>query len=85
MIQEINGKHYHDGVEISASEYAELLNEIEEKAALVNDISTGAKTINDCPEEWRNEIAHRVADRESEGEPEPTLDEIVDILLGGAS
>lgn len=84
MIRETDGKFYHNNVEITESEYIELLAEIKAKAELVTNIANGEKTIDDCPEEWREEIARRVADRQAEGEPEPTLDEIIDILLGGA-
>ena len=83
MIREANGKFYHDNVEITETEYNELLTEINEKADLVTDIANGEKTIDDCPVEWREEIARRVEEREAEGEPEPELDEILDIILGG--
>ena len=49
------------GTEITAEEYAALLAEIREKAALVDAVYNGEAV--DVPEEWREEIERRVAER----------------------
>lgn len=51
------------GVEITEAEYNVLLAKIREKAALVNQLYAGEITIEEAPEEWREEIERRVADR----------------------
>lgn len=57
------------GGEITESEYTRLLSEIREKAALVDRLYSGEITIDDVPEEWRNEIQRRVNKRiEADGE-----------------
>lgn len=84
MIQESNGKYFHDGVEITESEYLVLLVEIKEKTSLVNNICNGIKTMDDVPTEWRNEIEQRVHERKTEEEPELTTEEALEIILGVA-
>ena len=49
------------GVEITAEEYAELSAEITAKAALVASLAAGEITETDIREDWREEIARRVA------------------------
>lgn len=51
------------GVEITEAEYNSLLSEIREKAALVNKLYSGEITIDDVPEDWREEIQRRVDER----------------------
>lgn len=51
------------GTEITESEYNALLTEIREKAVLVNKLYTNEITIEDVPEEWREEIQRRVDER----------------------
>ena len=85
MIRESNGQYWHDEQEITAEEYGLLLSEIKAKAQLVDDICAGTATLDDCPEEWREEIAARVEARQNEPEPEPDASEILDILTGGAT
>ena len=48
-------------VEITEEEYAALSTEIAEKAALVAALAAGEITENDIREDWREEIARRVA------------------------
>ena len=77
------------GVEITEAEYNILLSEIREKAALVNKLYSGEITIGDVPEDWREEIQHRVDERiAAEGSAEEQdipAEEALDILLGGAT
>ena len=51
------------GEEITGAEYNALLAEIREKAALVNQLYGGEITADEVPEEWREEIERRVAER----------------------
>ena len=51
------------GTEITKEEYDALLTEIREKAALVDKLYNGEITIEDVPEEWREEIQRRVDER----------------------
>ena len=85
MISESNGQYWHDEQEITAEEYGSLLTAIKAKAKLVEDICAGTATLDDCPEEWREEIAARVEERQNEPQPEPDASEILDILTGGAT
>lgn len=51
------------GVEISETEYNELLTIIREKVSLVNDLYTGKIAVNSIREDWREEIQRRVEER----------------------
>lgn len=77
------------GVEITESEYNDLLSEIREKAALVNKLYNGEITIDDVPVDWQEEIQRRVDERiAAKGtaeEQDIPAEEALDILLGGAS
>ena len=77
------------GTEITESEYNTLISEIREKAALVNQLYSGEITIDDVPEEWREEIQRRVDERiAAEGSAEEqdiSAEEALEILLGGAT
>lgn len=77
------------GTEITEAEYNSLLSEIREKAALVNKLYSGEITIGDVPEDWREEIQHRVDERiAAEGsadEQDISAEEALDILLGGVT
>ena len=77
------------GTEITKAEYNALLSEIREKAALVGKLYSGEITIGDVPEDWREEIQHRVDERISaEGfaeEQDIPAEEALDIILGGES
>ena len=53
----------HGGVEITETEYNRLLIEIRAKADLVNKLYECQITIEDVPDEWREEIQSRVDDR----------------------
>lgn len=75
------------GIEITKSEYDELLTMIRAKAALVDRLYAGNVTIDDVPAEWREEIQRRVNERiAAEGEAENqdiSADEALNIILGG--
>lgn len=77
------------GTEITEAEYNALLSEIREKAALVEQLYNGEITIGDVPEDWREEIQHRVDERiAAEGSAEDqdiSAEEALDIILGGAT
>lgn len=77
------------GVEITESEYNDLLSEIREKASLVNQLYNGEITIDDVPEGWQDEIQRRVDERiAAEGiaeEQDISAEEALDIILGGAT
>ena len=68
------------GTEITKAEYNTLLAEIRAKAQLVDDVYNGAKTLDDVPAEWRDEIQRRVTERqEAEAEPDPEQSEMDDM------
>ena len=75
------------GTEITESEYKALLTEIREKAALVDKLYSGEITIDDVPNDWKEEIQRRVDERISaEGaaaEQDISAEEALDIILGG--
>ena len=77
------------GVEITEAEYNSLLAEIREKEDLVDKLYSGEIAIDDVPEDWREEIQHRVDERvAAEGSAEEqdiSADEALEILLGGAT
>lgn len=74
------------GTEITEYEYNRLLAEIREKAALVDKLYSGEITIDDIPEEWREEIQRRVNERiAAEGEAaqeEISGDELLTMIEG---
>lgn len=76
------------GTEITETEYNRLLSEIREKAALVNKLYSGEITIDDVPNDWKEEIQRRVDERiqaDGEAENQPiSAEEAMDIILGGA-
>lgn len=76
------------GTEITEAEYNALLSEIREKADLVDKLYSGEITIGDVPEDWREEIQHRVDERIAADvtaeEQDISAEEALDILLGGA-
>lgn len=76
------------GEEITESEYNTLLSEIREKAALVDKLYSGEITIDDVPNDWKEEIQRRVDERiqaDGEAENQPiSAEEAMDIILGGA-
>lgn len=75
------------GVEITESEYNELLTMIRTKASLVDQLYNGEITIDDVPTQWQEEIQRRVDERiEQEGtleEQDISAEEALDIILGG--
>ena len=77
------------GTEITESEYNAMLADIREKAALVDKLYSGEITIDDVPTGWQEEIQRRVDERiAAEGtaeEQDIPAEEVLDILLGGAT
>ena len=77
------------GTEISEAEYNALLSEIHEKAALVDKLYSGEITIDDVPVDWQEEIQRRVDERiaaeVTAEEQDIPAEEVLDILLGGAT
>ena len=77
------------GTEITESEYNALLSEIREKAALVDKLYSGEIAIDEVPAEWQEEIQRRVDERiAAEGSAEEqdiSAEEVLEILLGGAT
>ena len=77
------------GTEISEAEYNALLSEIREKADLVDKLYSGEITIDAVPVDWQEEIQRRVGERiAAEGtaeEQDIPAEEVLDILLGGAT
>ena len=84
MIQHdtFNGKYYHDGVEITETEYNNFLAEIIAKNEWADRIYSGIASIDDCPVEWREEVSEMVEIRKEE--PDIDDSEALSILLGGA-
>lgn len=75
------------GQEITEAEYNALYSEITEKATLSDKLYAGEITIDDVPEEWREEIQKDVderiaADKEAEERSIPA-EEALAIILGG--
>ena len=77
------------GSEITESEYNTLLSMIREKAALVDKLYSGEITLDEVPADWQEEIQRRVDERIAaegiEEEQDISADEVMDILLGGAT
>ena len=77
------------GTEITEAEYNTLLSEIREKADLVDKLYIGEITIDAVPVDWQEEIQRRVDERiAAEGtaeEQDIPAEEVLDILLGGAT
>lgn len=75
------------GVEITEAEYLVLLHEIHTKVNLVNRLYSGEITLDEVPEEWREEIQKRVDERiedeAAEEERELSAEEALSIILGG--
>lgn len=68
------------GIEITEEEYNRLLTEIREKAALVDSLYNGEITIEEVPEQWREEIQRRVDERiANEPEPEEPVDDMIPV------
>ena len=76
------------GTEITEEEYNRLLAEIREKAALVDRLYNGEITIEEMPEQWREEVQRRVDERiAAEGAAEDQdlpAEEALNIIMGGA-
>lgn len=75
------------GVEITESEYNNLLTIIQEKSKLVDQLYNCEITIDDVPADWQEDIQRRVDERvAAEGlaeEQDIPAEEALDILLGG--
>ena len=77
------------GTEITEAEYNALLSEIHEKADLVNRLYSGEITIDEVPSDWQEEVQRRVDERiaaeASAEEQDISAEEVLEILLGGAT
>lgn len=77
------------GVEITESEYNNLLIIIQEKSKLVDQLYNCEITIDDVPADWQEDIQRRVDERiAAEGlaeEQDIPAEEALDILLGGTT
>ena len=77
------------GVEITESEYNNLLTIIQEKSKLVDQLYNCEITIDDVPADWQEDIQRRVDERiAAEGSAEEqdiSAEEALDILLGGTT
>ena len=77
------------GTEITEAEYNALLSEIREKVDLVEKLYNGEITIDEVPADWQEEIQRRVDERiAAEGtaeEQDISVEEALEILLGGAT
>ena len=77
------------GTEITEAEYNALLSEIREKSAMVDKLYSGEITIDEVPADWQEEIQRRVDERiAAEGtaeEQDISVEEALEILLGGAT
>lgn len=85
MIRTINGRYWHNDDEISEDEYLSLFEIITAKNKWVNDVFSGSASIENCPKEWKDEVAKRVKERQDAIDPDPDIDEaeVYDILFGG--
>lgn len=84
----VTNTFYCDGVEITEQEYYAALDDIKSKAAWVNKICRGLASIEDVPEEWREEIRQRVEERLVESgaeDQEISPEEAMEIIVGGAT
>lgn len=61
-------------IEITKEEYLTILAELQEKSALAKQVYNGEITMNDVPEEWREEIQRRVDERKACDEANKTED-----------
>ena len=77
------------GTEITEAEYNAMLAEIREKAAFVDKLYSGEITLDAVPADWQEEIQRRVDERiAAEGtaeEQDIPAEEVLNILLGGAT
>ncbi len=77
------------GVEITKTEYNDLLTMIRDKAKLVDQLYNCEITIDDVPADWQEDIQRRVDERiAAEGlaeEQDISAEEALDILLGGTT
>ena len=77
------------GVEITKEEYDTLLTEIREKSVLSDKLYNSEITIDAVPADWQEEIQRRVDERiAAEGtadEQDAPAEEVLNILLGGAT
>lgn len=84
----VTNTFYRDGVEITEQEYYAALEDIKSKSEWVNNICRGLASIEDVPEEWREEIRQRVEARlASSGaeDQEISPEEAMEIIVGGAT
>ena len=84
----VTNTFYRDGVEITEQEYYAALEDIKSKSEWVNNICRGLASIEDVPEEWREEIRQRVEARLEESgaeDQEISPEEAMEIIVGGAT
>ena len=84
----VTNTFYRDGVEITEQEYYAALEDIKSKSEWVNNICRGLASIENVPEEWREEIRQRVEDRLAESgteDQEISPEEAMEIIVGGAT
>ena len=82
----IHDRYYHDGIEITAEEYAAEIEIIKAKAEWTRKVFSGIANIEDVPDEWREEIGNNVANLQSseEEDDEISAEEALAIIMGGA-
>ena len=87
MLRFVNGRYFDGENEITKEEYDGIRAVIFEKKRWVNEVFSGEASLDDVPEDWREEIASRVERRrEEEAQPEEIgMDEALDIILGGVT
>lgn len=87
MLRFVNGRFFDGENEITKEAYDALRAVIVEKQRWVNAVFSGEASLDDVPEEWREEISARVEQRrEEEAQPEEiSMDEALEIILGGAT
>ena len=86
MLRKVNGRYWHDDTEISKSDYDALVSIVMEKNVWTNRVYMGEVSIDDVPVAWQEEIAERVKQRREEAEQseEISMEEALEIILGGA-
>lgn len=81
----IHDRYYRNSVEITAEEYAAEFEIIKAKAEWTRKVFSGIASIEDVPDEWREEIENNVANLQSseEEDVEISAEEALAIIMGG--
>lgn len=82
MLRSTNGKYWRNDMEITFEEYTVALNEVRAKVAFADAIIRGDSTIEDCPYEWREDVAQMVSDRTEEHAEDADPADLLSIILG---